>query len=161
MKEPTTVPVSDAVFRAVYDSPASLPGQYRWVTCEEDVLGIEKLLGMAPHTINAPLWVSADRESCHHCDRRVSWLDIVTSALDGVHPPEMVAQVILGEQKYVNVEVPRAIEGLRCANCGTPFESLRSFKCHNWAYAVGDLLAVIERMREQRNVGPLVAEEAE
>lgn len=46
--------VSDAVFRAVYDSPASLPGCYRWVTPEEDVRKVEELLGMEAGTIGAP-----------------------------------------------------------------------------------------------------------
>jgi hypothetical protein len=32
-----THPVNDNVFRAVYDSPAALPGRYKWLTYEEDV----------------------------------------------------------------------------------------------------------------------------
>ena len=44
--EKHTHPVSDTVFRAVYDSPASLPGHYKWVTSDEDVRQIEELLGM-------------------------------------------------------------------------------------------------------------------
>lgn len=64
-----THPVSDKVFRAVYDSPAALPGRYRWVTRDEDVRQIEKLLGMPQHTIGAPLWVSGDRKRCPKCRR--------------------------------------------------------------------------------------------
>jgi len=58
----------------------------------------------------------------------------------------MIARVILGGTKYVNVEAPRAIADLTCNKCGTPIKDLRSFKCHNWAYAKGDLLRVIERI---------------
>jgi hypothetical protein len=56
---PNTHPVSDAVSRAVYDSPASLPGRHQWVTSDADVRQIEELLGMPPKTISAPLWVNA------------------------------------------------------------------------------------------------------
>lgn len=59
-----TYPVSDTVFREVYDSPASLPGRYRWLTCEADVRNLEELLGMPPETIGAPLWMSGDRKRC-------------------------------------------------------------------------------------------------
>jgi hypothetical protein len=101
---------------------------------------------MPPATIGAPLWVSGDRKRCVKCRREVNWLDIVASALDQVHQREMIARVILGEQKFVNTEAPRAIAGLRCFHCGTPFEELRSFKCHNWAYAMPALLRVLEAM---------------
>lgn len=142
-----TRPVSDDIFRAVYDSPASLPGRYKWVTNDDDVRQIEQLLGMPPETIGVPLWVSGDRKRCSKCRREISWLDIVSSALEQVHSREMIAQVILGEQKYVNTEAPRAIAGLKCFNCGTSFENLRSFKCHNWAYAKQALLKVLEQMK--------------
>ena len=148
-----TVPVSDEVFKHVYDSPASLPGRHKWLTPDEDVRAIEKLLGMPPKTIGAPLWVSGDRKTCKKCRRQVNWLDIVSSALDGVHDAKMVAQVILGEQKYVNTEAPRAIEGLKCHHCGTPFENLRSFKCHNWAYAKVPFLRVLEKMERNLRTG--------
>lgn len=141
-----THPVSDDVFRAVYDSPAALPGQYKWLTSDEDVRKIEELLGMPAKTIGAPLWVSGDVKNCEKCQREVNWLDIVASALDQVHRREMIARVILGAQKFVNTEAPRAIAGLRCYQCGTPFENLRSFKCHNWAYAREDLLKVLQSM---------------
>src|SRR3989337_3005082 len=137
MKEKTTVPVSNTVFREVYDSPASLPGRYQWLTRDQDVRQIEVILGMPPETIGAPLWVSGDRKRCRKCQREINWLDIVSSALDGVHDREMIARVILGDQKFVNTEAPKAIAGLKCHQCKTPFPSLRSFKCHNWAYAVG------------------------
>jgi len=52
----------------------------------------------------------------------------------------------IGEQKFVNTEVPHAIEGLKCSKCGTEFKNLRSFKCHNWAYAIGDIAKVISTM---------------
>ena len=58
----------------------------------------------------------------------------------------MIARVILGNQKFVNTEAPRAIADLQCFNCKTPFEKLRSFKCHNWAYAVGRLAEVIRNL---------------
>jgi hypothetical protein len=138
--------VSDKVFKEVYDSPASLPGKFKWLTKEEDVLAIEKLLGMPHKTIGAPLWVSGDRKTCVKCKREVNWLDIVSSAARSVHSAKMIAEVILGSQKFVNTEVPHAIEGLKCHNCGTPFNNLRSFKCHNWVYAAGDLAKVIKAM---------------
>ena len=141
-----THPVSQEIFRAVYDSPAALPGRYKWLTREADVRQIEKLLGMPSETIGAPLWVSGDRKRCKKCRREVNWLDIVASALGQVHQREMIARVILGEQKFVNTEVPRAIAGLKCFQCGTPFENLRSFKCHNWAYAKEALLRVLQQM---------------
>jgi hypothetical protein len=141
-----TQSVSDAVFRAVYDSPAALPGRYKWLTSDEDVRKIEELLGMPQKTIGAPLWVSGDRKRCSKCRRQINWLDIVGSALDQVHSREMIARVILGEQKFVNTEAPRAIAGLQCFNCKTPFENLRSFKCHNWAYAMPALLKILHQI---------------
>ena len=47
--ERTTHVVSPEVFQQVYDSPASLPGAYRWVTRDEDVRAIEKILGIHSH----------------------------------------------------------------------------------------------------------------
>jgi hypothetical protein len=66
----------------------------------------------------------------------------------GIHivAPQMIAEVILGEQKFVNTEAPEAIEGVRCSECQTEIRDLRSFKCHNWAYAIGDLARVVEQM---------------
>jgi hypothetical protein len=145
-----THPVSDDVFRAVYDSPAALPGRYKWLTRESDVREIEKLLGMPPETIGAPLWVSGDRKRCTKCRREVNWLDIVASALDQVHGREMIARVILGEQKFVNTEAPRAIADLHWFKCKTLFENLRSFKCHNWAYAMPALVNVLRQMETAR-----------
>jgi hypothetical protein len=145
-KKRNTYPVNDEVFKAVYDSPASLPGRYKWLTKDEEVRQIEKILKMPPNTIGAPLWVSGDRKTCKKCRRQMSWLDIVSSALGGVHRQRMIAQVILGEQKYVNTEAPRAIDGVKCYNCNAVFENLRSFKCHNWAYAKPALLRVIQKM---------------
>ncbi len=145
-KTRNTHPVGNEVFRTVYDTPASLPGKHKWLTKEEDVRQIEKVLGMPPKTIGAPLWVSGDRKTCSKCRREINWLDIVSSALGEVHSQAMIAKVILGEQKYVNTEAPRAIEGLKCHNCDTAFENLRSFKCHNWAYAKPALLKVIQQM---------------
>jgi hypothetical protein len=55
----------------------------------------------------------------------------------------LLAEVILGKRKYVNVEVPEAIAGLVCHNCGNSIPDLRSFKCHNWAYARRDILNII------------------
>lgn len=138
--------VGKELFQQVYDSPAALPGKERWVTSDEDVRAIERLLGMDPHTIGAPLWVSGDTRRCPTCDRETNWLDIVSSALSRVHDRAMLAEVILGDRKFVNTEAPRAIAGLSCHACGTAITDLRSFKCHNWAYAVGDLREVIRRM---------------
>jgi hypothetical protein len=145
MTEPrNTYPVSDAVFRQVYDSPASLPGEHRWVTRDQDVRQLERLLGMPQETIGVPLWVSGDRRDCSECGREVNWLDIVSSALERVHQPQMIAQVILGEQKFVNTEAPQAIAGVKCFQCQASIEALRSFKCHNWAYAREALLRVLQ-----------------
>lgn len=141
-----TYPVSDEVFRQVYDSPASLPDDYQWLTSDEDVRTIEQLLGMPTKTIGAPLWVSGDSKHCPNCDRETNWLDIVSSALDKVHSREMIACVILGEQKFVNTEAPRAIADLKCFKCGVAINNLRSFKCHNWAYAKPELLEVLKAM---------------
>jgi hypothetical protein len=141
-----THPVSDTVFRQVYDSPASLPGRHRWVTPEHDVRQLEELLGMPSETVGAPLWVSGDRKDCPKCGREVNWLDIVSSALNRVHDAEMIARVILGEEKFINTEAPRAIAGVECFQCKTPIEELRSFKCHNWAYAKEAMLRVLEQM---------------
>jgi len=153
-----TFRVDETIFRAVYESPASLPGRHKWLTRDEDVRKIEELLGMPTQTIGAPLWVSGDRKRCPKCERETNWLDIVSSALDRVHGGEMIAQVILGEQKFVNTEAPRAIADLRCFSCKTPIETLRSFKCHNWAYAKPAMLEVLERMkRAQTGVKPRVA----
>jgi hypothetical protein len=145
-----TIAVDDTVFRRVYESPASLPGQHRWLTSDRDVREIEKLLNMPPDTIGAPLWVSGDRKTCIECDRTISWLDIVASGLAHTHSAEMIASVILGEQKHINTEAPKAIEHVRCVSCGASFEGLRSFKCHNWAYAMPALLKVIEHMERAR-----------
>ncbi len=142
-----TRPVSDEVFRQVYDSPASLPGRHTWVTPDTDVREIEKLLHMSAGTIGAPLWASGDRKTCTGCRRQVNWLDIVASALERVHGADMIARVILGELKFVNTEAPKAIADVRCVNCKTPVESLRSFKCHNWAYAKEAMLKVLTEMR--------------
>lgn len=144
-----TVEVSDSVFREVYDSPASLPGALRWTTPDEDVRAIEELLGLEYGAIGAPLWVSGDQRTCPSCHRQVSWLDIVSSALREVHPPHLVAAVILGERRYVNVEAPRAISRVSCFRCGTGIEGIRSFKCHNWAYAHGLLQQVLSTLPEQ------------
>ena len=146
----TTLPVSDVVFRQVYDSPASLPGRHKWLTPTDEVRKIEELLDMPTKTIGAPLWVSGDRKRCPKCRRETNWLDIVASALGQVHKAEMIAQVILGELKFVNIEAPRAIAGLKCFQCKTPIDNLRSFKCHNWAYAKEALLKVIEQMSAAR-----------
>ncbi|HSI78927.1 MAG TPA: hypothetical protein VK957_23735 [Lunatimonas sp.] len=143
-----TYPVSDEVFRKVYDSPASLPGKFKWLTTTEDVRAIEKLLGMPADTIGAPLWVSGDRKKCTKCKRQVNWLDIVASAAASKHSLKMIAEVILGEQKFVNTEVPHAIQGLKCFKCGTDFKNLRSFKCHNWAYAKEAMARLIVKMEK-------------
>ncbi len=143
----TTVEVTSEVFRQVYESPASLPGKEKWVTADEDVRAIEKLLGMKPRTIGAPLWLSGDSKHCRSCGRETSWLDIVSSALKKVHGRELIAEVILGDRKFVNVETPHAIQDLFCHQCGEAIPDLRSFKCHNWAYAAPALLEVIEHIR--------------
>jgi hypothetical protein len=141
---PATRVVSPEVFRQVYDSPQSLPGKERWVTSDEDVRTIEKLLGMEPKTIGAPLWVSGDTRRCPKCDRETNWLDIVASGLSKAHNTQLLVKVILGDRKYVNTEAPRAIADLVCFKCQTPIRDLRSFKCHNWAYAKPALLDVLE-----------------
>lgn len=104
----TTHRVSAELFQRVYDSPASLPGKHRWVTSDEDVQAIEKLLGVPERTIGAPLWVSGDTRHCPRCGRENNWLDIVSSALERAHERAMIVRVIVGEQKYVNTEAPAA-----------------------------------------------------
>jgi hypothetical protein len=148
--ETNTHPVSDGIFRQVYDSPASLPGSHKWVTRDEDVRKIENLLGIPPMAIGAPLWVSGDTKHCSHCGREINWLDIVSSALSNTHRPQMIARVILGAQKYVNTEVPRAIAGLKCVSCNTEIDNIRSFKCHNWAYAHERLNEILQQIDSQR-----------
>lgn len=143
---PATRVVSAEVFRQVYDSPQSLPGKERWVTTDEDVRNIEKLLGMEPKTIGAPLWVSGDTRHCRKCDRETNWLDIVASGLSKAHNTQLLVKVILGDKKYVNTEAPRAIADLVCFKCQSPIRDLRSFKCHNWAYARSALLDVLEKV---------------
>ena len=145
-----TIPVDNGLFQAVYDSPASLPGRHRWVTPDEDVRELEELLGMPSNTIHAPLWVSGDTRECASCGRQVSWLDIVSSALHKVHDRTMIARVILGDQKFVNVEAPQAIPDVLCVRCDAPITDLRSFKCHNWAYAYEDLERVLEHMADRK-----------
>jgi len=142
----STYPVSHTIFRDIYDSPTALPGRFKWLTCDEDVRKIEELLGMPLKTVGAPLWVSGDRKRCPKCKREINWLDIVSSALDQTHSREMIARVILGQQKFVNTEAPRAIEGLKCFNCKTSIKVLRSFKCHNWAYAKPAFYKVLKQM---------------
>ncbi len=139
----TTRSVSEEVFKQVYDSPHSLPGKEKWVTSHEDVRTIERLLGMKPRTIGAPLWVSGDTRQCPQCGRETNWLDIVASALTQVHAKALLVKVILGDKKYINVEAPHAIQNLFCYQCKAPIQDLRSFKCHNWAYAYQELQAVI------------------
>jgi len=146
-KRPATKVVSDEIFRQVYDSPQSLPGKYRWLTTDDDVRKIEHLLGMDPKTIGAPLWVSGDTRNCPGCSRETNWLDIISSGLAGVHDRTMIAKVILGDRKFVNIEAPKAIADLSCFQCGRAITDLRSFKCHNWAYARPALLEVLERMQ--------------
>jgi hypothetical protein len=105
---------------------------------------------MPPETIGAPLWLSGDRSDCPECGRLISWLDIVSSALKNVHDRTMIARVILGDQKYVNTEAPNAIAGLTCSKCNAPIRNVRSFKCHNWAYARQAMLDVLEQIDAQR-----------
>jgi len=139
--------VEPDLFRTVYESPRSLPGRHKWVTSDEDVREIERLLGLPAKSIGAPLWVSGDTRQCRKCGRETNWLDIVSSALAGIHQRHMIAKVILGDKKFVNIEAPRAIQGLVCARCNAPIADLRSFKCHNWAYAVGELAKVVDSIR--------------
>lgn len=146
---PSTRVVSVDVFKQVYDSPRSLPGKDRWVTIDKDVRMIERLLGMGPNTIGAPLWVSGDTRHCPNCGRETNWLDIVSSALSQAHKKELLVKVILGDKKFVNVEAPRAIADLFCFKCRVPIRDLRSFKCHNWAYAKPALLKVLEQVAKR------------
>jgi hypothetical protein len=142
----STQVVDGDVFKQVYDSPASLPGKEKWTTNDKDVREIERLLGMNSNTIGAPLWVSGDTKNCHNCGRETNWLDIVSSGLSKVHTKEMIARVILGDNKFVNTEAPKAIADLHCHQCNTQITDLRSFKCHNWAYASTEMLKVLEEM---------------
>jgi hypothetical protein len=40
--------VNAEIFKQVYDSPHSLPGKEKWITSDQDVRTIERLLGMPP-----------------------------------------------------------------------------------------------------------------
>lgn len=145
----STYAVPDDLFQTVYDSPRSLPGEHVWLTSDEDVREIERVLGIEQRSIGAPLWLSGDERHCSKCGRETSWLDIVSSALSDVHSRALIVKVVLGEQKYVNVEAPSAIKGLRCHQCDTSIETLRSFKCHNWAYAIEDLAKLVEEQASE------------
>ena len=141
--------VNAEIFKQVYDSPHSLPGKEKWITSDQDVRAIEGLLEMPPKTIGAPLWVSGDTRHCPKCGRETNWLDIISSALAKVHAKELLVRVILGDKKFVNTEAPRAIADLFCFKCKAPIRDLRSFKCHNWAYAKPQLLDVLEQMKSK------------
>jgi hypothetical protein len=91
--------------------------------------------------------VSGDTSHCPNCERETKWLDIVATGLARVHNKEMLVKVILGEKKYVNVEAPRTVADLVCYRCEAPIHDLRSFKCHNWAYAREALVKVVEQAR--------------
>ena len=68
-----------------------------------------------------------------------------------------MAQVMLGEQKFVNTEAPRAIVGLTCVQCKTALDNIRSFKCHNWVYTIGALRKVIQQMNRTARPRSLTA----
>ncbi len=127
------------IFKHVYDSPLSLPGKHRWVTKDGDVRTSEKLLGIPERKIGAPLCVSGDTRDCPNYRRETNWLDIAWSALAKTYQKKLLVEVILGERKYVNVGVPRAIADVSCYKCKAPITDLRSFKCDNWAYAREDM----------------------
>ena len=146
----STHAVSESLFQEVYDSPAALPGKERWVTSEKDVRAIEKRLGLEPGAIGVPLWVSGDTRNCPRCGRETSWLDIVESGLAKAHDPTVLIRVILGDRKFVNTEAPSAIADLVCSKCKSPILDLRSFKCHNWAYARGVLADAVQRAAAKR-----------
>lgn len=149
-KKRSTYAVPESMFQQVYESPAALPGKERWVTSEKDVRTIEKRLGLESGAIGAPLWVSGDSRNCPKCGRETSWLDIIESGLAKAHDPTLLIKVILGDRKFVNTEAPRAIADLVCSNCKSPILDLRSFKCHNWAYARGVLADAVERAAAKR-----------
>lgn len=71
------------------------------MTKDDDVGTIEKQLGIPDRSGDA----------CHRSDyRRETSFDIVSSALTKTHQKALVeVEVILGDRKYVNAEVPRAI----------------------------------------------------
>jgi len=146
--ESSTRVVSEEIFKQVYDSPSSLTGKQKCVTSDRDLRIIEQLLGMEPNTIGVPLWVSGiTKKNYPKCNREMNCLDIVASGLSSSWKGEMIAKVILGKIKYVNVEAPRAIADLVCYQCKTPINNIRSFKCHNWAYAHSEMLSVLEHMK--------------
>ena len=87
------------------------------------------MLGIPERTIGAPLWVSGDEQYCPKCKREINWLDIISSAVQGIHEKELITRVILGDKKFINTENPRALENIQCFNCKTKIEKIRSFKC--------------------------------
>lgn len=136
--------MSDALFKAVYDTPASSPTRHRWPTRDEDVRKIEELVGMPLETIGAALWVNGDRKRCWNCQREINWLDIVSSALGVVHAPEMIVRVNPWRSKIRQHRSParhrrlemfptqirhRQLTQLQMSQLGTP--SPRCSKCFN------------------------------
>jgi len=55
--------------------------KHRWVTKDDEVRTIEKLLGIPERTIGAPPWLSGDTRHCAKCGREINSLDLVSSAL--------------------------------------------------------------------------------
>jgi hypothetical protein len=107
----STRAVSAEIFKQVYDSPHSLPGRQKWITSDQDVRTIERLLDVPVKTI--PLWISGDTRHCPNCGRETNWLDIISSAVVQVHAKELLIRVILGDKKFVNTEAP--VQSLICS----------------------------------------------
>jgi len=47
------------------------------------------------------------------------------------------------------VRAASAVADVKCFKCKTPIKYLRSFKCHNWAYAVPALLEMLQEMERK------------
>jgi hypothetical protein len=102
--------VSPEIFKQVYDSPHSLPGNHRWTTKEEDVRAIEKLLEIPETSIGAPLWVSGDTRHCPKSGRETNWLDIVSSALTKTTSGRRSAQLQTSQLGLPRKQIPTSSE---------------------------------------------------
>lgn len=99
-QRPATQVVSPEIFKQVYDSPLSLPGKCRWVTKDEGVRTIEKLLGIPEQGI-APLGECrvSDVLKRNEFMSRERWGTF--SVADHLRPRAFVAEVLLYDRLVI------------------------------------------------------------